>query len=403
LILTCERCETRFRLDESRLPARGARVRCSRCKHAFFVRPPGASPADAIQDLAAQAAATGRAAPEESWDLDEAEGRPAPSAPKASAPAAPAPSEFEDESDWRFEDEIGHLGGDAAALDLPQGEAPPQSGAPDGNETSFADLGDPESWDLGSSSSGDAPPLRAQPAPPAPAPRSEPERAPAPAAASEAAPVTRSIAAPAEQAPPAAIALPQGVELAPGVRTAGWSAAVALTVLVALLSVLPRPALDTTRLGSVSAGPLGVEDLRARWVENALAGPIWVVSGALRNASGERRALGVAVDVALLDGSGARIEGAVAMAQPSLAIARLRESDPDRLRDDAVRGAADLAARVLGPDERIAFDAVFASAPAGAARLAVETRDAPRPRPVAAPTPAPPAAEPLAGNPAPEG
>ena len=41
MVVVCEKCETRFHLSDERVPAKGARVRCSRCKHAFFVTPPG--------------------------------------------------------------------------------------------------------------------------------------------------------------------------------------------------------------------------------------------------------------------------------------------------------------------------------------------------------------------------
>lgn len=380
MILTCERCETRFRLDESRLPARGARVRCSRCKHAFFVRPPGASQADAIQEIAEQTVATGRAAPpEQSWDLEEQEaGRTAQSqSPARSAPVAEPPSDFEDESDWRFEDEVAQLGDTGASLDLPNGEAAaPPSHEIDRDESSFAELGDPESWDLLSSSSGDLPPPRTTPAPRSePAPRPQAQRAPS-------APVEAVSAARAPASPAAAEVLHSqpvlpAVEISPALRVAGWSATAALTTLVALLCLLPTAGVGAFRPRSVSVGPLVVEKLSARWVDNALAGPIWVVSGELHNPTSERHALGVAVDVALLDSAGDRIEGALATAQPALALARLREEDPEQLRDDASRAAADLAARLLEGDARVAFDAVFASAPAGAARFAVETRAAP--------------------------
>ncbi len=40
MIVTCPSCMTKFKLDESRLPAKGAKVRCSRCRHVFFLAPP---------------------------------------------------------------------------------------------------------------------------------------------------------------------------------------------------------------------------------------------------------------------------------------------------------------------------------------------------------------------------
>jgi len=40
MIVTCASCSTKFSLDESKIPAKGAKVRCSRCQHVFFIVPP---------------------------------------------------------------------------------------------------------------------------------------------------------------------------------------------------------------------------------------------------------------------------------------------------------------------------------------------------------------------------
>jgi predicted Zn finger-like uncharacterized protein len=55
VIVTCERCATQFQLDDSRVPARGVRVRCSRCKNAFRVVPPGQRAAEEASELARRA------------------------------------------------------------------------------------------------------------------------------------------------------------------------------------------------------------------------------------------------------------------------------------------------------------------------------------------------------------
>jgi len=39
MIITCASCLTKFNLDDSRISAEGAKVRCSRCKHVFYVVP----------------------------------------------------------------------------------------------------------------------------------------------------------------------------------------------------------------------------------------------------------------------------------------------------------------------------------------------------------------------------
>ncbi|MFZ2949892.1 MAG: zinc-ribbon domain-containing protein, partial [Desulfuromonadaceae bacterium] len=38
MIIQCEKCQTRFRLDDSRVTAKGVKVRCTKCKHVFTVR-----------------------------------------------------------------------------------------------------------------------------------------------------------------------------------------------------------------------------------------------------------------------------------------------------------------------------------------------------------------------------
>lgn len=38
MIIQCEKCQTRFRLDDSRVSDKGVKVRCTKCKHVFSVR-----------------------------------------------------------------------------------------------------------------------------------------------------------------------------------------------------------------------------------------------------------------------------------------------------------------------------------------------------------------------------
>ncbi|MGD0915762.1 MAG: zinc-ribbon domain-containing protein [Thermodesulfobacteriota bacterium] len=40
MIVTCASCLTKFNLDNSRIPSKGTKVRCSRCRHVFFIVPP---------------------------------------------------------------------------------------------------------------------------------------------------------------------------------------------------------------------------------------------------------------------------------------------------------------------------------------------------------------------------
>ena len=78
MVVSCQKCHTRFQLDEARIPKKGVRVRCSKCKHAFFVGKPGAED-DALHGLAEEAAATGRASPSRPWAVStSAASRPRP-------------------------------------------------------------------------------------------------------------------------------------------------------------------------------------------------------------------------------------------------------------------------------------------------------------------------------------
>jgi predicted Zn finger-like uncharacterized protein len=50
MIITCASCLTKFNLDDSRIQAKGIKVRCSRCKHIFYVVPPPETKAEMIED-----------------------------------------------------------------------------------------------------------------------------------------------------------------------------------------------------------------------------------------------------------------------------------------------------------------------------------------------------------------
>ena len=40
MVITCASCLTKFNLDDSHIPPKGVKVRCSRCRHVFYVVPP---------------------------------------------------------------------------------------------------------------------------------------------------------------------------------------------------------------------------------------------------------------------------------------------------------------------------------------------------------------------------
>jgi len=51
MIITCASCLTKFNLDDSRITLKGVKVRCSRCKHVFYVVPPPETKEEVIEDF----------------------------------------------------------------------------------------------------------------------------------------------------------------------------------------------------------------------------------------------------------------------------------------------------------------------------------------------------------------
>lgn len=97
MIVTCNNCDTSFQLDESRVPEQGIRVRCSRCKEAFFLAHPSVSASSAVHEIAADAAA-GRGTPSPGVTQDLT----APVAAAEPTPENAAPANDDEEHDWEF-------------------------------------------------------------------------------------------------------------------------------------------------------------------------------------------------------------------------------------------------------------------------------------------------------------
>ena len=144
---------------------------------------------------------------------------------------------------------------------------------------------------------------------------------------------------------------------------------------------------------SVSDLPITVSEVEGRLVENALAGNLLVVSGKLENRGSYAVTPGRAVSVQLVSAGGVPIAGATAPAGRAVAETRLREWDPDRLRLDLERSAAEMAHRSFHPGARIRFDAVFESVPESAAGWVLQATTSPSHPDPGSP---PPSAAPLA-------
>jgi predicted Zn finger-like uncharacterized protein len=117
VIVECNSCQTRFQLDESRIPPQGIRVRCSRCKEAFFLKHPSASESEVVDQIAEQAASeAGTSAPGSTQDLTVGSQKPAPE-PSSSITSSDPPAEAggasssgsdseEGEESWEFIDDL---------------------------------------------------------------------------------------------------------------------------------------------------------------------------------------------------------------------------------------------------------------------------------------------------------
>ncbi|MDD3081278.1 MAG: zinc-ribbon domain-containing protein, partial [Desulfobacterales bacterium] len=46
MIITCDKCNTRFSLDDALIKATGTKVRCKQCEHVFDVYPSGKPASD---------------------------------------------------------------------------------------------------------------------------------------------------------------------------------------------------------------------------------------------------------------------------------------------------------------------------------------------------------------------
>ena len=139
MIITCEQCDTRFRLDDERIPDKGARVRCSRCKHAFHVQKPGTSVDDALAEVVAEATHPGTpAAPPATQDLPG----PGETDPGLSSSLEAFGNTAPDEDEvWEFDDDPPAPLAQIPAASAPEADAAPDPAAPVAPATTAAEPG----------------------------------------------------------------------------------------------------------------------------------------------------------------------------------------------------------------------------------------------------------------------
>lgn len=420
MIINCEKCDTRFNLDDSRIPADGVKVRCSRCKHAFFVQPeetPGASDAEAVADLAHDAVADQASAGGETQTLEQSDDRTQMLEQGSVDFSARSRDDAEEESDWEFNEDpaehsataspqravpesagdlaselsapgtdlAGELAGEVAptparepeSLDTATADPDPmneflasESPPSETDGLSLEDLGSPEEWDLLGSESRD----------PATEPEPEAVLAEAPPA-SHAAPTEAHSDDVADEilfdTPPAAVveelplpsSSPRTVQT--GAGFVAWGVMLVLLGLAGWGSLVP-PSAAPNHARPTLLGDLRVDGVEARIVENAVAGPLYVVSGELHNPGQGPSVTGARVLIQLLDGSGA------ALAEPPVPVgvapseASLRMEEPELLLARQGDDADALARTTLAPGESIAIAALLPRVPGGARGFRLE-------------------------------
>ena len=389
MVVVCEKCETRFHLDDSRVPAQGARVRCSRCQHEFSIAAPGGGKPDALDEVVAEVTGASGApvaldaedrSPgfEEVWEFND-----------DSPTEVQAEAKSEDSGIDAFDVTAPDLGGKpplseigwggAHSLDdtdpeIPRFEAPPgdpvesiraRDAEPD--LPSADDLGRPEDWDFVGTADFERPPqsiVEDEAREEAPA-RTDESASDSPAPAEAGSATARPPAA--EGSDRAALA----GRLAGLASIGGWIA-VALAFSMGISALLGEPGKGSgVRAGwnemEVSGVALTATEVESRWVENALAGNLLVVSGNLENRGPEAVTPGRAILVQLVSASGLPIDEATSPAGRTLTGTTLRERDPGLLRRELEDSAAEMARRSFRPGAHARFDAVFESVPESAA------------------------------------
>jgi predicted Zn finger-like uncharacterized protein len=378
VVVVCESCSTRFRIDDAAIPAKGRLVRCSQCKATFIAKPEDATFEETVQEVVAEVTDSGgeMPVPEPSTDLfDEV--------PENLGETATRPAGSSDEERWEFDEEPRRRESAPLVRDEPATEPP---------SSPLDEIGDPMEWDLLRGVEREAkqaafveepPPPPPPPPPPVRVQREEVD------AAAETEPFLRPIASEPAAAPVrTARRAPSGAlgRFARGALSLGAWSALALLTYVAAQPLMPHEAEHT----SSRAAPrtIGLADgearnVRGRFVENAFASALFVVEGELARPGADPR-LGLRVHFMSADGAAV---GEPAWAGSPLGAEELRERAPA-----ALQGELDASAAAAARGGR--FVAVFEEAPAGATTFGLALEPLP-----AALAPEAPAAEATASSP----
>ena len=368
LIVTCEHCASQFQLDESKVPAEGAKIRCSRCERPFVVHPPSQPDVDAAESMVRETLGMGPdtecdGAPdsdsESDWEFNDA---PIDSAHDSAIEAVDAllgstagagstesdasPIELAAESfndlDLDLDDEGDDIGGDVVGADMDAGHGmtgPTAFGESSGgmddlsddtdhdgaafDATDRLDLGEPESWDL---VEGDNDVDTAYAAVPE-GPEATTRIAPVADVMSESSSLSElNFGFKAEAGDESA-----SVRLGRVLDLGGWAVGVALVVWCLVGGLVPLAPSADSATASWSGAGFEVDRVASRWVQNAHAGPTLVVSGRLRHSGGGTNASSRPLTVMLVDERGATLDLDSAAIGPAIADTMLRDADPSEI------------------------------------------------------------------------
>ena len=363
MIIHCERCETRFELDDSRLAGSGLSVRCSHCKHSFWLEAPDASVADSVELAVSEALEPAPAVTEdllgepdtelagdENWEFAEPSG-----APDELEDCLGAAELFNAEALGECV-ELGSESEPPAPVPLPQEGLLAVPDAVEEAATAPVGLGDSRSPESGAEDIEEAlaalsawePEGEDPPQSSLPIQRARPESL-------AAARVAHSVEA---------AGLASG--LAWGGTLAGWMAVFAL-VAVGLHSGVFVEARPHAALPQVSElGGYRLSEVRTRWIDNLHHGPLLVVSGRMLRVGDTRAAR---LELTLLDAEGAGLGGRGAALGPALALEVLRAAAPLEIRQRQAALRDEQATLVPGESRR--FAAIFEAVPDAASELQV--------------------------------
>jgi len=433
VFVTCGSCKTEYELDDAKIPAGGARLRCTNCKHSFVVRPPEASDFESADDLAHDAISAAAqhdtdpiAAPRDTdpglgqhdidpiaapRDTDPGLGQHDTDPVAAQEPALdedPEPPPDASESpfdqqgdDWgdlslaeeAVDDLLGSGGpvaaDPAAAVDDLLGEmdterwgAPERDPAPDGKASSKAleladapaashparavsraapaaeasdGFGDVSDWDLFDSTedSGSAAQSSGSPRGSAAARRDG-----------------------ARAEPQVKIAVPMDASAAASVRwtdrvwaVAGWLAVSGLVVFSLVAGLVPRSSEARAQSGSWSGAGFEADQIVGRWVDNAVAGSLYVVSGRVRRAADSVAGAQNSLGIGLIDANGRAIDRPPVPLAPSIPESVLREASPTEIGALQQRRAFEITA--VG-ERWASFEVVLSDLPRNADRFELQ-------------------------------